>query len=478
VRSFGRALKRPGTAASVAAVMPAPSSRQRGNTHVGFQVHVTESVLTTLCVINARQSVIDSPHTALAAFRLPSSPNRGNTGPPGEVITVRIAVVSSKLPPAAGGLAGYTRAWCRKMCERGDRVNVVGPDGAELQGELFDVTPFAGPWSPSGAASLANVIRSVRPDVVVVQYVPHAYSRRGGGASFAVMLWLLSRELGIPIVINAHELYTRWREDLRHTPWHASQRLAVAILSVISSYLVVTVEARGRTLCRYLPYLRGKLSVIPIGPTVEGHARPDESGELRRSWRQRHGLPKETFLVASTGMSHPSQDAEALMKIMDGLREAGIDACLCTAGELRVDHPSAITFGYLPEHDLFDLLRSADLYVMPLTDGISGRRSGPISALSAGTPVASTSGVATDPRIFVPGSVALAPAGNADALVAMVVDLARDPDARAMLRTAGQELFRSTFSWPVISQQWSTLLQCVLSGCPTRANAEEQCYER
>lgn len=384
---------------------------------------------------------------------------------------MRIAVVSSKLPPATGGLAGYTRAWCRQMCERGHRVVVVGPEGAELQGDAFEVTPFAGPWAPSGAASLVNAVRSVRPDVVVVQYVPHAYSRRGGGASFAVMLWLLSRELAVPIVINAHELYASWRRDLRHTPWHASQRLAVAILSVISSYVVVTVDARARTLAHYLPCLRGRLAVIPIGPTVEGNVRPDGSDAMCHSWRRRHGLPKETFLVASTGMSHPSQDAEALVKVMDGLCEAGIDARLCTAGRLSVDHPSAITFGYLPEHELFDLLRSADLYVMSLTDGISGRRSGPISALSAGAPVVSTSGVATDPGIFVPGSVALAPAGDADALAAMVVDLARNPDARAGLRAAGQDLFHSTFSWPVISQQWSDLLQSVLTGCPIRTDA-------
>jgi glycosyltransferase involved in cell wall biosynthesis len=379
---------------------------------------------------------------------------------------VRVTVVTARFPPMRGGVADHTLAWCRALAGLGcfDLTVVTSPGACrENQGAQRDRGPAGtgtsrivvdasqADWTSAGARALRSAVERSKPDVVVVQYVPHAFSRRGGGLPFAWALRGLSRDLDVPLVVNGHELYARWSEAIHRAPWCLAQRLGAGVLAASSRALVVTVRARQEQVQAALPHWRDRILVVPNGPTVL----PVAPGP---HWRADHGVSEGVVVLASLGLGHWTKDTPALEATLVRLEASGIEARLFVAGGLTVRHPRAVDLGYLDPEAAGQLLAAADLFVLPLADGASGRRSSLISALAAGTAVVSTAGSDTDPALFPTGAVSLTPAGDAEAFASAVVRLARDPDGRAALREGGRALYEREFAWPVIARRWRDIL--------------------
>jgi glycosyltransferase involved in cell wall biosynthesis len=168
-------------------------------------------------------------------------------------------------------------------------------------------------------------------------------------------------------------------------------------------------------------------------------------------------------VLASLGLAHPDKDTTVLGQALVDLERSGIPARLFVAGTMAVRHPSAVGLGYLEPEGASRLLAAADLFVLPLADGASGRRSSIVSALAAGTAVVSTSGADTDPALFPAGTVSLTPAGDPEAFAAEVVRLAGDPAARRALAEGGRALYERELAWPVIARRWSHILQAAIA---------------
>lgn len=364
---------------------------------------------------------------------------------------MKITVVSSLFPPATGGVSDYTLKWCRAMQVLGHDLTVITstPDAAHAG---IVIEHFAQRWNVSGLGQLISLVKGSRPDALVVQYVPHAYSARGGGLAVALLLRRLARSISVPMVINAHEVYGAWTESARRAPWHLSQRFAAAVLASSAEAFVVTVKRRQDELRWLLWPWRERMKLIQIGPTVTAH-RPDPD------WRRRHGVLDGTFLMTSFGLGHPTQAVSQLTVVLDTLTAAGVNTRLFIAGRLDVDHPLVTHLGYISAEDVSQLLGAGDIFVLPLADGVSGRRSSVISALAAGATVVTTAGLDTDLDLFSGGGVAMSPAGDPDAFAELVLRLATHPEIRARVARLGRELFASTFAWPVVANAWEALLE-------------------
>lgn len=365
---------------------------------------------------------------------------------------MRVAVVSSRFPPMAGGVADYTLEWSRAMqaLDNVDVIVVSGPGAESADGLTVETSQQN--WSLRGLDALEATLRRVQPDVVVFQYVPHAYSRRGGGLPVALLLARVSRRLKVPLVVNGHELYGRWPEARHRAPWFLAQRLAVGVLVMSSSAFVVTVQSRRD---RLPAALRERVVVIPIGPTI----RP---AEAPTDWRYELGLKDSTVALSTLGLGHTSQDSGALSRLLHHLDAAAVDCRLLVAGHLHVPHPNAVHLGYVTPVRAAQLLANADLFVLPLAGGVSGRRSSVVSALACGAAVVTTSGRETDPGLFAGGGVRTVPEGDDAAFADAVLSLVVDPDARRELRESGQQLFREHFDWPVVAARWHHLLHRVI----------------
>jgi glycosyltransferase involved in cell wall biosynthesis len=298
-------------------------------------------------------------------------------------------------------------------------------------------------------------VARTHPDVTVIQYVPHAYSPRGGGLPFSALVALAMRPIGVPTVVNAHELAGDLRGHARRIPWHVSQRVAVAVLMLASDKLVVTVEKRRTWLRRYFLGAKHKVSTIPIGSTLAGIRTDATTTETPSTPPSRTGT---RMRLGSMGMGHPTQQIGDLTHMLDLLEGEHVDVELAVAGHLNVPDPRVRHLGYLDDADLLAFLRSLDLFVLPISDGFSGRRSAPISALEVGTPVLTTWGSETDLHAYPIDDLALVAAGDADGLARTALRLLTTPGALDEVRDHWHKVFARDLSWPVVARAWSDLL--------------------
>ena len=116
---------------------------------------------------------------------------------------------------------------------------------------------------------------------------------------------------------------------------------------------------------------------------------------------------------------------------------------------VRVESP-----GELSGEELASRLAAADIFLAPLIDGISTRRTTAMAALQHGLPVVATDGPLTD-RIFrgFPNAVGLVPVDHPGRFAAEVVRLADQPAVRAALGRAGERLYQSELDWPVAARR-------------------------
>jgi glycosyltransferase involved in cell wall biosynthesis len=101
--------------------------------------------------------------------------------------------------------------------------------------------------------------------------------------------------------------------------------------------------------------------------------------------------------------------------------------------------------GTLPPEELSRRLAACDLLLQPYPDGVSARRTSAMAGLAHGLPVVTTSGALTEGLWKESGAVALAPAGDDEALLGEVRRLLASPEERSRMSAAALTLYRERF---------------------------------
>lgn len=367
---------------------------------------------------------------------------------------MRVTVLCPAYPPIPGGVSDFTQRFAQAIAKLGAEVTVITSPGAEAEPGV-NVLPIQADWGPRGLFSLLGRIRETRPDVVVLQYVPHLYDRRGFSVWINEFVPVL-RRAGFKVVTIAHELYYGRHEGWKVQPFGLAQRYGLVPMGWGSAKVVLTVPDRLSRMRRVFPFWADKFTLLPVGSNLTAAEGVDVP-----AWRRAHGVPDGALLGLFMGLAHPSKELPMLTAALDALRTAGVPARLMVAGGASLDHPDALNVGFLPPDEAEKALAAADLYLLPLADGASARRTSLMNALAAGLPVVSTLGVNTDRALFPDEALTLVPAGDSAAFASAVVSLAQDTAERVRLGAAGKALHDERFSWDVLGPQWMAILESV-----------------
>lgn len=289
-------------------------------------------------------------------------------------------------------------------------------------------------WATDAFMEVRRAIRRCGDDVVVVQYPTDAI-----GVSLSPHLYALTKG-ATPIVTTLHEFS------------HANplRKASLSVLLTASAAVVVTTQKEFDALARWYPWLRGRMAIIPIGPTVPA-----------REW-----APSAAFDVVNYGQIRAQKGLETFLECARRARAAGrpYRFTICGSPVPRfADYAEALEAEArdcgvtieknLPKDELADRLARASVCYFPFPDGASFRRSSILDAAACGAPLLTTTGEST-PADF-PSSIAIANSAQ-DALAALD-RWAADP---AALRRAhdNSAAYAARTSWPTIAREYRTVI--------------------
>jgi len=290
------------------------------------------------------------------------------------------------------------------------------------------------------------------PAWILLQYNPFSWGRAGFAPGLVRDVARLRRRTGAPLALMVHEAWIDVR-DPRSALIGGWQRAQLRALLALADGALTSTQALADE-------LGGSALHVPIGATIEPLPLAPESA------RARLGLDGK-LAVALFGRANPARlldHAEAAIAALaqaHGPERLAVLNLGADAPELRAPRGVAVSSpGRLDTAELSLRLAAADLVLLPLTDGVSTRRTTLMAALAHGRPVLGLHGVNTDPELAAArDALALVPAGDRDAFARTAVELTADPARLRALGATGRRLYEERYDWPVIARRVAGALE-------------------
>lgn len=288
----------------------------------------------------------------------------------------------------------------------------------------------------------------------LVQYVPQLYANRADAVW--LLMWLVAARLeGRRVVVTLHEYAVPAARSVRRVAARLLLPVVAALLGTVSTHVVVTIDLNRRRLRRWLFWKARRIALVPVGSNIpaSGAGRDPRSDSGDPVVCVLFGQPAAMSVPALTAVGRWAAGRTEQVRLRWIGRSRG-DILDCWSGRcgLRADLIEVVAGR--PASDVSAALASADLFVAPLADGVSSRRTTVAAALAHALPIVGTRGPSTDAWLTEFGACALADAGDEAGLVTHLDALARDAPARRAMARAARVLFDSRFAWEAIARDY------------------------
>lgn len=392
----------------------------------------------------------------------------------------KILIVTQNLPPAICGVGDYATLFAQELVQQNPELKIAfltrpsqqpgvnyAAEGIAQdflnQAEIYPVAPFQ--WKLKYLPSLLKTVRQSGATTIHIHYVPQMYYRAGVGIALSVF-GLLLRLMGLHLVVTFHELYIPGSLNLKLFLIGLIQRLSFFLLLIAANEIVVTTGLRAQLLRRWLwgqARKAQKIVVEPVGSNFPASSALSNQQVLQL--RQKWGLPSTGLVLSCVGQLR-LQQPEWLLATLKAVQIHQPEACLLLIGnradKLPPNHPlrqqsNVIFTGHCSASEVSTLLSLSSIYLLPLDDGVSGRRTALVAALQHGLPIVSTKGHNTEPAFTDALPLLLAPVSQPAEFVRLATELANNPAKRLELGRQAQAYYQTNFAWEKIVKSQSSL---------------------
>lgn len=360
-------------------------------------------------------------------------------------------IVTAAYPPDVGGVSDYTANVARALASAGDRVQVWTSGTSGTADGPIPVHRVFGAFRGRELARGSELLDAHRGHGrVLVQWVPHAFGRRGVNLRFPLWLHARSARRSDPIDVMLHEPFMPFGGSVTRQAAAAAQRLMTATVLRAATRVFVGTPAwidKCRLFVRQVPF---QWTPIPSGVPVAANA--VDATALRRQLR----LPESAPLIGCFGRAGDFQEVvldelgRALLARRDDARMLliglGSEATLTRLIERRPALGRLVQATGTANHDAVSAaLRACDVMVQPYVAGICARHSGAAAVLSHARPMVTNRGPFTEPLWLDSRAVMLSPSGEPASIATTVLRLLEDGVERERLSRAARDLYDARF---------------------------------
>jgi len=366
---------------------------------------------------------------------------------------MRVLMVTGSYPPQPCGVGNYTQRLVQELSAAGIEVDVATTAAKPVRNDPR-VSLEVPDWR---IRTLRQALAKIRPesyDIVHIQYPARFY---GYLPDLALLSFQIKRALPkIPVLLTLHEFSIT----------HLFRKLTVGAIATPASSVTLTTESEHRPLLRWFPWLRNKVRVIHMAPSI-----PLEpiTPSVREEIRMLLGIGPEEEIVVYFGLLHPNKGIKKLIEAFGTKSLRNRKLRLLTLSyfdpqqnpfhaelqELSRDQGSEgkiIWAGFLDDKTSAEYLAASDIACLPFEDGVTLRRLSFMAAMGLGRPTVTTVGHAK-PEVMglVAGEHAmLLPARcTPEKLGEALAELLDSKELRERL-SAGATAWASQFRWEVV----------------------------
>jgi glycosyltransferase involved in cell wall biosynthesis len=357
-------------------------------------------------------------------------------------------IITGEYPPQPGGVSDYTFMVAGEMAKAGERVTVwCPPAGGPSPANGVAVRRELGAISGSDLRHVGELLDAEPgPRRILVQWVPHMYSRRAINLRFC--RWVRGRARhGDRVEIVVHEPFLDIAGSWKQRAAAVVQRWMMRTLLQNATRAWVTIPEWERLIRLYAP--RGlRIEQLPVPSNIAVTATAEDAARVRSAISA--GRP----IVGQFGTyGHTAELLKAILVELKGdikilLLGRGGERFRQDLSDERIIAPGAQSPQELSAH-----IAACDLMMQPYTGGISGRNGSLMACLAHGRAVVATSGRLTEPFWSRSDAIRLAPENDAAGFCEQARRLLYDAETRRAMGEAAAKLYESRFDVSVVVRQ-------------------------
>ncbi|HBA26233.1 MAG TPA: hypothetical protein DCY98_02375 [Nitrospinae bacterium] len=371
---------------------------------------------------------------------------------------MKIIIISPAFPPNRDGVGDYTFVLADGLADKNEVIIVTSKlKGVKSESKnKFHVIREIDKWGGLDLFHILSICKNFSPELVIIQYVSFMYGRGGINLTFPLLSVLL--RIRYSVFTMLHELFTPFGFSIKTFLMSLIQRLMLFFLIIGSDRIGVSIKVWERVLKRFFFWRKGDFRWIPIPSNIKISTKTNIPEKLSRF--------NKKPLLAFFGSLHITKIMEFLTASLDALVKKGYDAGLIVIGQDENEISAYIKelpdylrerifcTGYCSSEDVSQYLSITDIFLLPLIDGVSSRRTSLMAALKHGLPVVTTKGFLTDDIFLQENFTLLSPSTDKALFAANVVRVAEDEKLRDATGKKGREAYEKYFSEKLMIERY------------------------
>jgi glycosyltransferase involved in cell wall biosynthesis len=367
---------------------------------------------------------------------------------------MKITFLTRNYPPTICGVGDYTHYLAQEMTQKGIEVSVICfDDQMPIQSDKIKVFPIVNRLNTEGVVAISNLVKSIKPDWFITQYVPHGFHPKGLPFTFTKLYRQLNL-LNVPILTVFHEVKIRPEKHLKTRVFSFLQAKLADSIANKSAKIVTSIDF-------YKDYLKSfahKISLVPIPSNVPPI---DVKDDVKQHLRIKNNIADNAKIICTFGDRDISSFLAAFDKL--ALQHPELIWLICgknSTPSLILNSRSYIRYvGKMSAENIYQYLSLGTVFFMPddinsAGEGGTSNKSGSLAcAFSLGILIVATKGDLNNKLLMHEKNILLTEITNMSALFETLNRCFTTPNLASELGKNARELYDNQLKWSVITDK-------------------------